>query len=275
MKAYVPGTVMQIFLALVLSVFALSALGGRCDNPKWSGSEECKPPETEQVTLSVDVYFGDDGAGDPSDCTSDTCSKTTFTATGSVICNSQVCDFAGTVDGPVFNFPPSLANLLAATSIRGTDILPHDCFDGLNALPPYTKSGSTKPGYQYVDDSGTLGPGIYEFTLRSPVNATPDAMWWAKVRAISTDMQGVPQKYGFHFGGLCNRHVNNGICPTLTPDDFDGDFEDGYTTAVFGSNTNKRNVPFQTCRCTVSSKPSCPENVDIEPRPMAIISISE
>ena len=69
MKAYVPGTVMQIFLALVLSVSALSVLAGRCDNPKWAGSDECEPPVMDPVILEVDVYFGDDGAGDPSNCT--------------------------------------------------------------------------------------------------------------------------------------------------------------------------------------------------------------
>jgi hypothetical protein len=278
MKVYVPRVIIQTILALGLSMVAVSALAGKCDNPRWSGSDECAPPVTDPVTLKVTVSFGEDSdAGDPANCSDYPCVETTFTATGSVICGSQVCDFSGTVaGGPPFNFPPALANLLAATSIGGTDILPHQCFDMLDSGPPYALPGSTKTTADdsdlvYQDESGDfLGPGIYEFTLRSPVNSPPDGMWWAKVRAISTDMEGVPQKYGFHFGGLCDR--DNGICPTLN-DDFAGAFENGYTTAVFGSNTNKRNVPYQTCRCTVSSKPGCPDNVDIEPRPMAIITI--
>lgn len=110
--------------------------------------------------------------------------------------------------------------------------------------------------------------------LRSPVVANPDARWWAKVRVVSDDMEGEVQNYGFHFGGLCDRTGSK--CPPLSDLVDSGEYENGWTSAVFGSNTNKRGEP-QTCRCTVSSKPSCPDHVDMgpDPRPAAHIFIKD
>ena len=288
----VTNLLIQILLVFILGVFAQSVSAGNCDNPRYAAKNplECDDPEPpgEQKILKVTVFFGDESAnGDPEDCVNlANCVSTTFTVEGSVTCSSQVCDFEGAVTTDnVFNIPPSIFNLLAMTEIRGTRIEPERCFDidtGVPSSPPdgspahqYTGPGRTKVGYEYPDDSGELQELTYAFWLRSPVVAGPDQKWWAKVNAVSTDMDGVPQRYIFHFGGNCDlRAAGTDECPSLSGGDFDGAFEEGWGDSIFGSNTNRRGEP-QTCRCTVSSKPSCPRNVDMGslPRPASRIEI--
>lgn len=290
------------FLTCLLTAACLfaciqTASAGNCDNPRYAAKnqDECgdptEPPGQEKV-LEVTVFFGDMGAGDPLYCTNpDYCVPTTFKATGSVICSSQVCDFQGSVTTPTeFNIPPSIFNLLSMTKIRGTAIKPEECFDipesgvpnGTN-LYDYVEPGSTKAKQTvngeeidviWTDDSGIDRKLTYEFFLRSPVVAGPDQKWYAKVSAVSTDMAGVPQRYIFHLGGDCESH--DGQCPALSGSDFEGYYEEGWGGGVFGTNTNRRGEP-QTCRCTVSSKPSCPDNVDmgVLPRPASRIYITD
>lgn len=284
---HIPKTLLFLLITACVALFALGAYAGNCENPRYASKNpvECAedpppepppPPPGEEITLDVTVFFGDEGNGDPEDCDNqlypDACVQTSFTAVGTVICSSQVCDFLGAVQAPFFNIPPSLLNLLALTEIRGTAIVPEQCFYGdQDESGNFTGSASTKFDAIYMDEeAGVARQGIYEFWLRSPVVAGADGQWWAKVRTVSTDMAGVPQLYGFHFGGYC---VQGGErCPTLASNDFTGDFNAGYTSAVFGTNTNRRGEP-QTCRCTVSSKPSCPESVVIDPRPAGRIYI--
>ena len=291
----VTNLVIQILLVFILGVFAQSVSAGNCDNPRYAAKNplECDDPGTdppgEQKTLEVTVFFGDESVnGDPEDCVNSAdCVSTTFTVEGSVTCSSQVCDFEGEVTPEtqkVFNIPPSIFNLLAMTEIRGTRIEPEQCFDIDNGVPSdgslehqYTGPGSTKAEYEYQDDSGELQELTYAFWLRSPVVAGPDQKWYAKAYAVSTDMENVPQRYIFHFGGNCDlRPVGSDKCPSLSGGDFSGAFEEGWGGGIFGSNTNRRGEP-QTCRCTVSSKPSCPSNVDMGslPRPASRIEIAD
>lgn len=135
------------FLRLVLSLaIALSSLGyvspafaGNCENPRYAskkpdecGGEPPPPPPGQERMLQVTVRFGDENDYLTQPCDDDdSCIDTTFTAVGNVVCSSQMCDFVGTVselDSAFFNIPPSLLNLLAMTSIRGTRILPELCF---------------------------------------------------------------------------------------------------------------------------------------------------
>lgn len=180
--------------------------------------------------------------------------------------------------------------MLALTEIRGTAIAPESCFDipatgvpdGIT-LYEYTEPGSTKAktvvddeeiDVIWTDDSGVDRKLTYEFWLRSPVVAEPGQKWHAKVTAVSTDMANVPQRYIFHFGGNCDSH--DGQCPALSGADFTGFFEEGWGGGIFGTNTNRRGEP-QTCRCTVSSKPGCPDNVDMGllPKPASRIYVEE
>lgn len=243
-----------------------------CDDSDPGLTTNCDPPVGSN-RFTITVRFGDEGdyAGSPDlndfdyDCaSSSSCIETTFDAEGEIICGSQVCDFLATVDtadSPFFGIAPSLFNLLALTEIRRTTIEPELCF----SIPSAPYYPFTLPGY--------TKNVVYEFDLRSPVD---EGKWWAKVRAKSDDMAGEEQRYGFHFGGECNRA--EGECPPLDGITVETPyvFGDGFTSAVFGSGTNKLYEP-QTCRCTVSSQPSCPENVDMGalPRPAGAIFVTK
>ena len=222
------------------------------------------------------------GSDDPG--LKDTCVSTTFTVTGTVTCSSQVCDFekSNESDPPwspnkPFGIPPSQFNLLAKTESRGTEIVPAYCFstehDGdivANTFDPEAHNAYAVPGLTLNNING--------FWLRSPVVSTADAegKWWAHVWAHSDDMNGVERQYRFNFGGECNS--DGGVrCPKLRDGNFTGDFENGFAGGVFGENTNPRGDG-QTCRCTVSSKPGCPDHVDLGdgvPRPASYIKITE
>jgi len=293
LNMYATKLLSHILVALCLGIFAQSALADKCNNPRYAAQNEddCsdpqEPPDQAKV-LEVTVYFGDEGPGDPDICNTPDCVSTTFKAIGSVTCGSQMCDFQGEVIDPkVFNIPPSIFNLLALTEIQGTAITPEQCFD----IPPgsvpdgtflfeYTEPGRTKAldseggAVTWTDDAGVERELTYEFWLRSPVVAKPGQKWHAKVTAVSTDMDDVPQRYIFHFGGNCDSH--EGQCPALRASDFTGYFEEGWGGAIFGTNTNHRGEA-QTCRCTVSSKPGCPDNVDMGllPRPASRIHIKD
>jgi hypothetical protein len=258
----------QALAIISLSIFTLIALqstafAGNCGNPRYAAKnpEECGgDPPGEPTTLQVTVRYGDQDDEDDDEafdnCPSATCIETMFTAVGSVICNSQTCDFTGEViDGPYFGIAPSVFNLLALTSIRNTQLEPELCYAIPGGIPINPPDGSN--GESYTEAGMTKEP-VINFWLRSPI--IDPGNWWADVTAHSTDMAGDDQKYVFKFGGQCDRSA--GFCPSLSGVDFDGVYENGFVPAIFGSGTNKRNQP-QTCRCTVSSKPSCPEHVDM------------
>lgn len=294
---YATKLLSHILVAFCFGIFALSASAGNCENPRYAAKnpEECADPPTDPPTdpppvyktLEVTVYYGDTDTAIPGNCTESvptvdqTCIKTTFTVKGTVTCSSQVCDFSRTNEedsfltgGVKFGIPPSQFNLLAKTEIRGTEIVPAYCFstehdsDIVNEkFDPEVDNTYSVPGLTLNDING--------FWLRSPVVSTADApgKWWAHVWAHSDDMNGVERQYRFNFGGECNSI--SGRCPTLRDSDFTGDFGYGSAGGVFGENTNPRGEG-QTCRCTVSSKPGCPDHVDLGenvPRPAAWIEI--
>jgi hypothetical protein len=284
----------QVLVAICLGIFALSALAGNCDNPRYAAKNplECSDPPTDPPghtkRLKVTVYYGDELTAAPGDCEAEEnkekCISTSFEVEGTVTCSSQVCDFSRTneeygflTQGEVFGIPPSQFNLLALTSIRGTDIVPAYCFatqydDGIGVFDP----DNPPTTFEQYDYPGFTLRYINGFWLRSPVVSTADdeQKWWAHVWAVSEDMNGVPRQYRFNFGGECN-NLDGSRCPTLRDNDFSGDFENGFAGGVFGENTNPRGEG-QTCRCTVSSKPGCPDHVNMGdgvPRPASWITI--
>jgi hypothetical protein len=202
-------------------------------------------------------------------------------------CSTKVCDFLGEVDvsdldnTEAFGIAPALFNLLRLTEIRRTLIEPWKCFDTeyedgsdpLNIPPPLPPADLDRKPPGYYEEPGLTEDVVYEFDLRSPVG---EGKWWAKVRARSSDMTMEDvQRYGFHYGGECERA--NNVCPPLdamTDPSTTYVFDRGFTSAVFGTGTNKQGEP-QTCRCTVSSTPSCPDNVDMGelPRPAGAIFV--
>lgn len=292
----------QVLVAICLGIFALSALAGNCDNPRYASKNplECSDPPPDppgqKKRLKVTVYYGDEVTASPAECETDEnknkCISTTFEVEGTVTCSSQVCDFSRTnEEGGLFltpnkplGIPPSQFNLLALTSIRGTDIVPAYCFateydEDIGEFdpdnPPTTFEQYDYPGF-------TLGY-INGFWLRSPVVSTADdeQKWWAHVWALSDDMNGVQRQYRFNFGGECT-NPDGSRCPTLRDNnnsdpDFTGNFGYGFAGGVFGENTNQRGEG-QTCRCTVSSKPGCPDHVNMGdgvPRPASWITIED
>jgi len=260
----------KLLLAGAASLMLLSgwAFAGNCDNPRYAAKNpvECGgEPQGEKKTLSVTVQFGDEYDNFIDCAASPSCAETSFIVTGNVECSSQVCDFVATDIGDTepFGIAPSLFNMLALTSIRGTQLVPEDCFNiPLDGIPPteYDLPGYTKET-------------VHKFTLRTPVVADSGS-WWADVGARSTDMNAEVQNYTFKFGGQCDR--SEGICPALSDASVDGVYESDARPGVFGSGTNRRGEP-QTCRCTVSSKPSCPASVDMgtHAEPAVRISVVE
>jgi len=300
---YATKLLTQSLIVLCLGIFAVTGSAGNCENPRYAAKnqEECGDPPTDPPTdppaqtkrLRVTVYYGDEVSANPVDCTEaapladEACIYTTFEVVGTVTCSSQVCDFSRTNEetdlyldsDKQFGIPPSQFNLLALTSIRGTDIVPAFCF----GTQDVGQGESFNPEFPPVDLADYTEPGLTKgfvngFWLRSPVVSTADAegMWWAHVWAFSEDMNGVPRQYRFNFGGECNK-LDGSRCPTLRDAEFTGDFENGFAGGVFGENTNPRGDG-QTCRCTVSSKPGCPDHVDLGegvPRPASWITIEE
>lgn len=292
-------TLLMPLLAVVWLLSGIqTAFAGNCDNPRYAAKnpDVCDPgdpgtdPPEETKVLRVTVYYGDEASANPS-CVNDqpaldeTCINTTFEVEGTVTCSSQVCDFARTNEdnelylesGVNLGIPPSQLNLLALTSIRGTDIVPAYCFE-----TQYGDVGDFMPddpptGFEQYDYPGlTLGT-INGFFLRSPVVTTVDdpQKWWAHVWALSDDMNGYQRQYRFNFGGECN--LDGDRCPLLREGDFEGDFGNGFAGGVFGANTNSRGDG-QTCRCTVSSKPGCPDHVNMGDgvlRPASWITIED
>ena len=249
------------FLAAACLLFGVqTAIAGNCDNPRYAAKnpENCEggdpgtDPPAEKKVLQVTVYYGDEDSANPTDCDEsvptigESCIFTQFTVEGTVTCSSQVCDFSRTNDDDELfiesnkrlGIPPSQLNLLALTSIRGTDIVPAYCFE-----TQYGDVGDFMPddpptGFEQYDYPGlTLGT-INGFFLRSPVVTTVDdpQKWWAHVWALSDDMNGDQRQYRFNFGGECN--LDGDRCPLLREGDFEGDFGNGFAGGVFGANTN-------------------------------------
>ena len=287
----------QVLAALCLGLFAFSVSAGKmsCENERYAAKhpEECGIGNVTVKTLEVTIYYGDEYTADPTNCLAPSCVSTKFTVEGTVTCSSQVCDFERTnesvpswTSGEPLLIPPSQFNLLAKTSIRGTDIVPAYCFetgDYPELAPPWFNPKNPPDGVDEYSEPGSTRANVNGFWLRSPVVSTADAegMWWAHVWAMSKDMKGADRQYRFNFGGPCKYTDSGGYrCPTLRENsdddpDFGGHFEDGFAGSVFGENTNPRGDG-QTCRCTVSSKPGCPEHVVMDgPRPASWIYIKE
>ena len=236
------GILGLLFLAIPSASFA-------CHRGVPHGKEtDCvAPPPAGDVTLQITYEFGELTGGL---CTGSVCASTTITATGTVECGNNSCDFTSTSVDDFFQLPEGLRDLLFATNWRGTDLNPDECFG-------FDSSKEVISGTAHIKDGQIL------YLARYNDEATP---WFASVGTWAMDTEGLEErKHIFNFEGC-----GPDSCGAFEPGSMEGVYEGGKLKRIDGTGNDRKYLSIP-CRCTISNTPDCPNDVPVPTPSMRII----
>ena len=232
----------SLMLGLVLALVAVPVVEADVcdrnpDHPKCDGDGDSEG----EFELTITYHFGHPNInGDPV--------SSTVSAIGTKRCDVKGgCSFKGDIQGdPVaFKLPQSLMDLLDITSWKGMEegetLDPYACFPG---APPQADS---------TGRSVELAHGA-------------DGTWFAAIGSYAKDTAGmVDRKYVFYF--LCDGFCNGS---QWAESSMEGVYHGGELLRIEADAKDRggKSIP---CRCTISSIPNCPGDIDI---PM-MISVTE